>query len=485
MSSTVRRAPALLLALSACFNPSGSNTGDDPASTGAASSTSTSTSTSTTTTGSAATEVVTAADGPTTGDPSTTASVTETTGDASSGTTGADCPDRCAAPTPVCDPATLDCVECLSNGDCPGGDVCDLDTHTCRGCLRHDECSLACERDLGVCFPPDAAVIAVKTDLQCSDKACVDLPCCTVAEALKKAAALPNKYVVINVSHGTADTDASIISVNELTGDDRRFAILGPPTLAKLQTNVDAPLITLEKLDPNSPPLDSKLYLSHLRVSAAAGVRCSRAARLWIDDSELVANGSGSGLRAHGCAVNVERTIIASNAGGVEAHDGAVVGLVNTIVGGSSSQPELQVTSGATLFGVYVTVVDQPTADGSLLSCPEAFDVTLRNSILVAGKNPNVPNPVLCDRPLHLNWSVVSPPGLVTKGADNIPIADPELELPFRSWNGHDFLIDPGKPPGQIAGTARWLLGDPETDINGTERPNVHESFDFPGADIP
>jgi hypothetical protein len=495
VSRTVRRASALLLALSACFNPSGNNTGDEPASTGAATSTSASTSSPTTTseTSAASTGAVTTAPtgttevGPTTGDPSTTSSVTETTGDASSGTTGDDCPVRCQAPTPVCDPATLDCVECLSNDHCPGGaePVCDLDTHTCRGCLRHDECSLACERDLGVCFPADAAVIPVKTEALCSPNACVELPCCTVADALTKAAGLQNKYVVINMSHGTADTDSAIINVNELTGDDRRFAILGPPTLGELQANVNAPLINFEKLDPNSMPLKTKLYLSHLRVSGAAGVRCSRAAQLWIDDSALVANGSGSGLRAYGCAVNVERTTIVGNAGGVEAHNGAVVGLINTIVGGSSSQPELLVTSSSTLFGVYVTVADQPAVDGSLISCPEALDVTLRNSIFVAGKNPNVPNPFLCDAPLHLNWSVVTPAGLINKGGNNLPIADPEAELPFKSWKGNDFLLDPGKPPGQITAAARWLVGDPETDINGTPRPNVDESFDYPGADIP
>jgi hypothetical protein len=488
VSRLVRRAPALLLALSACFNPAGVDTSGEPGSTGASTgaATSSSTSTSDTATTGAVTTVptgTTAVD-PTTVDPATTASTTTSTSETSSGTTGPDC-GGCQVPTPVCDPATLDCVECLTDDQCPGGTepVCDPDSHTCRGCLAHGECDLACERDLGSCFPPDAAVLEVSTELVCPGTACIDEPCCSLSDALKKASQLPNQYVVIRMSHGTADIDTTPVSVSELTGDDRRIAVLGPPSLARIEANIAGPLISLERLEAIDAPLKTKLYLSHLRVSAGGGVRCLRATRLWIDDSTLIANSGGSGLQVHDCAANAERTMIVGNAGGVEAHDGAVVGLASTIVGGSSSQPELLVDSGSTLFGVYVTVADQPAVDGSLIQCMGAVDVTLRNSIFVAGQS--MLNPVACDTPLHLNWTAVSPPGLVTKGESNLPIADPKTELPFKNWDGHDFLIDPDKPPGQIVAAAFWLDGDPKTDINGTPRANMHESPDFAGADKP
>lgn len=488
MSRTVRRASALLLALSACFNPSGNTTSDEPASTGGATSDTTEGATSipATSTGAVTTAPTGTTDVDSTTDigPTTGSSTTATT-ESSSGTTGLDC--GCRAPTPVCDPLTLDCVECLTDAHCPGGlePVCDPDSHTCRGCLAHSECELACERDVGNCFPPDAPVIEVRTELVCPASACVDQPCCTVSDALKKIKQLPDQYAVVRLSHGTADADTVPIVVSEAIGDDRRIAVLGPPTLGRISANVAAPLISLERMEAVDTQLKSKLYLSHLEVSGGGGVRCMRATRLWIDDSKLVANSGGSGLQARNCAANAERTVIVGNSGGVEAHDGAVVSLVSTIVGGSSSQPELSVTTGSQLFGVYVTVADQPSVDGSLLSCPGAIEVTLRNSIFVAAKNDGVPNPATCELALFLHNSVVAPPTLNNKGQSNFPVTDPKTEVPFKDWAANDFLIDPDKPPG-VAGTAAvWLDGDPKTDIDGDPRANVNESFDFAGADRP
>jgi hypothetical protein len=481
--SFVRCAPALL-AVSACFNPIGVDTSTDEPTAGTTSSTASATSTPET---AASTEVVTTAPtteiGPLTTDPSTTSS---TTGDGTSGTTGPDC-GTCRGSTPVCDPATLDCVQCLTNDQCPGGDkaICDPDSHSCRGCLRHSECALACERDIGVCFPPDqTAEIEVSTEQPCPPSSCIDQPCCSVSDAIDKATALPNPYVVIRLAHGTAAFDSNPIHINELTGDGKRIAILGGPGLGRIEANIATPLLNLEMLDPAAVQLKTKLYLSHLQISGGAGVRCSKATRLRIDDSTLIANGSGTGLQVSNCTADVERTTILNNAGGIEAHAGAIVGLVNTIVGGSSSQPELRVDSGSQLSGVYVTVADHPFADGSLLNCPEAADVTLRNSIFVAGKNDSVPNPILCDTPLHLHHSAVAPPTLVPKGESNFPVVDPALELPFKSWAAHDYLLDPTKPPGS-AFAAIWTDGDPKTDINGTLRPTSDGTPDYAGADVP
>ncbi len=48
---------------------------------------------------------------------------------------------RCTGATPACNPTTVACVECVANTDCPmARAVCDLPTHTCKGCLTDADC---------------------------------------------------------------------------------------------------------------------------------------------------------------------------------------------------------------------------------------------------------------------------------------------------------------------------------------------------------
>ena len=56
--------------------------------------------------------------------------------DNSSGARAFACSDtgECALPTPICDPATDTCVQCMSVDDCPLGQVC-LEGNRCGGCV--------------------------------------------------------------------------------------------------------------------------------------------------------------------------------------------------------------------------------------------------------------------------------------------------------------------------------------------------------------
>jgi hypothetical protein len=49
------------------------------------------------------------------------------------------CASACDGDTPVCDPSTGGCVECLRAEDCDDGDLCS-DAHTCIECTRNEHC---------------------------------------------------------------------------------------------------------------------------------------------------------------------------------------------------------------------------------------------------------------------------------------------------------------------------------------------------------
>ncbi len=50
---------------------------------------------------------------------------------------------QCSSPTPVCDPGSRNCVQCVQTSDCPSGDICVTDTCTasslCSVCICDDE----------------------------------------------------------------------------------------------------------------------------------------------------------------------------------------------------------------------------------------------------------------------------------------------------------------------------------------------------------
>jgi hypothetical protein len=473
LAPRLRRAVAgFSLALAGCFNPGGVESSDtDP--------------TSASTSGPVMTTVIptgTDSSDPTTGAPTTTDAGTSTTGPSTATsspdtTDGFDCV-QCMAPTPKCDGQA--CVECLGDSDCvePGEGVCDPAGKFCRPCLRHSDCDLACELDVGACFPKN------DTENGCEFESCTsDALCCSADAAVKRGAKIGTKYIVVRLSHGSAPVDDITVTLSEdLELGDRRIAILGEPTLSRLEADTVAPLVFLGTFNIAAPPLPTKMYLSHLRISGGAGVWCQRAQLMWVADSLLVDNDQSSGVDVRACALTMERSLVLDNAGGVEAQDAAHVRLFNTVVGGSIGRAELTAASNAVLEGVYVTIADEPTKEEAItLACGEGGAIHLRNSI-VAAAPPNPP--VDCNGTLTIDDSLVAPMTLAGEGQGNIGVADPALDIPFKSWPDHDFLLDPAKP-GNVSGIAVWTENDPPTDIDDTPRPTIPGSPDYPGADIP
>ena len=62
----------------------------------------------------------------------------------------------CSSATPICDVPSGDCIECLSNADCPTAErhLCDPDTHGCAECTMDSDChstTETCSKFLGAC----------------------------------------------------------------------------------------------------------------------------------------------------------------------------------------------------------------------------------------------------------------------------------------------------------------------------------------------
>lgn len=69
---------------------------------------------------------------------------------------GRSCADSssCAPPTPYCDPTNHVCIECLSDRNCPSGEVCNATLGTCVRCLSDADCPAStpyCSATAGKC----------------------------------------------------------------------------------------------------------------------------------------------------------------------------------------------------------------------------------------------------------------------------------------------------------------------------------------------
>jgi hypothetical protein len=102
-------------------------------------------------------------------------------GAGAAGAAGSDpCDGSCRGPTPVCDPATADCVECTKSSHCGGSTpVCDTDSGTCVQCTAAD--TTACDGDTPVCDTSASQCVACNAASDCTsagaarchDHACV------------------------------------------------------------------------------------------------------------------------------------------------------------------------------------------------------------------------------------------------------------------------------------------------------------------------
>jgi hypothetical protein len=97
----------------------------------------------------------------------------------------------CSLATPICDVPSGDCVECLTNADCPSAErhLCDPDTHGCAECTTDGDCHSpteveVCSKFLGSCAVRCATVMdcPVATDPYCNTKIGFCVECQTDAD---------------------------------------------------------------------------------------------------------------------------------------------------------------------------------------------------------------------------------------------------------------------------------------------------------------
>lgn len=453
--------------------------------------------------------VHTGGESPTTGDAGTTGTNSGGPVDpstvSSGGSTGG-C-GACPSGAPVCVEGA--CVECDSDDACPGG-VCELGTHTCVecsldadctepatpfcvdgdciGCSEHAQCpNGACELDIGACFPNDGTLVLYSQSGQadtCASNDCLsaDQPCCSVQAALDATLGpVPaHTHIIVHALKGSAPETVNVLPVAEM--GDKHIAVLGEgrPEFADVYAR---PIFEIDHTA-------GKLFIAGVEIISGkgmAGVQCSGGALLWIDDSgirDVVRTGPNQarGVSSELCDTVVRRSQLVGSEGGVIAQGPMSVRLVNTLIGDSPGGFEISTLGGPTITLLYTTVGDSDGGPGSVFNCPgDTTSITIRNSIVVSSGAGDLS--IACmGVPLTVDRSIVSAPALVGLGEGNVFVDAPDIALPFVQWGVDLHLTGDGGP---AAGAARWLAGDPRTDIDGELRPVTPGVPDVAGADLP
>lgn len=201
----------------------------------------------------------------------------------------------CAAPTPVCEPDTDRCVECVGVGpqdDCPNRRLCDK--NVCKQCTEDSECPDGlCLRNGGC---PAASAIAFATADGTSNTTCSLSQPCTLAAAL----ATGREYVRVRGNHaltGPLVLTRTVRIYGPLDGTRPRLTGAGP--IFDISGNVTVELRNLE-----------------LFGSTAEGVLVRSGAPTVDLETVDIIGSAGLGISAGNAALKVSYAIIASNAGG-------------------------------------------------------------------------------------------------------------------------------------------------------------------------
>lgn len=329
--------------------------------------------------------------------------------------------------TPLCEGA--DCVECRPDDPLAcGGEhlLCDEASHACVPCTEHGQCgSGACELAVGQCFAAGAIV-----------------------EIAGNAQSLFN--AVSNVEPG----GSQVFMVHELAGDAAYNGVLVDQgkTIALLAAPGDRPRVAGTGGDPSlrGQGAGTSLYVDGLRVVGnlqGRGVELDTGALAWLDRSHIVQNTDG----------------------GILATTGAELTLRNGFVGGGTDVMGIDI-NGASANIVYSTVGTSTFGMVPVLSCSGSGVVDVRNSIVMGqGDDPTI----------ETSCAAAS----VTHSATEANVG-PVVVGWFVDFNNGDFSLTASG--GDIfAGLAQWQAGDPETDIDGDDRPSIVGAADHAGADIP
>jgi hypothetical protein len=336
------------------------------------------------------------------------------------------------------------CVQCTAKdaSACMGTTpVCDAGSNTCVACSAHDQCGeTACNLYTGACLPGDAVVEVGGPK--------PDYP--TLAMAVASFAEGAEGTIVVH--EGDYNESATV-------DGGRVLAFLA----AKLGPGVDpprwfrsagaSPQLTVGA---DSTVLVDGLQLSGNASSAVPGLRVD-GGRAWLDRSRVVTN----------------------NGGGIVAQAGAELTLRNCFVGDGTNGANGLTITGSSAEVIYTTLGSgfDNFEDVFPLACTSPMAVSVRNSLLVSFDNAaageiSCPMVVVTD----------SASEALIPGTGNVALGDVGMSW-FVDIAAGDFHLD--APPAALSGVARWQAGDPSTDIDGDPRPQVDDTEDHAGADVP
>jgi hypothetical protein len=221
----------------------------------------------------------------------------------------------------------------------------------------------------------------------------------------------------------------------------------------------------------------SKVYASgvYLRASPTEGIRCLTGGTLWLEDSRL-GLATGAALTASACDIRIRRSQIIGNVGGgLELTNGSDLRLWSSIVGGNGD--DAAGTVGVSLtdssFDIrYATIANNTatTAPPGTLVCTGSSG-TVRNSILLAEAQS-----VDC-----VGATFTGSYSDALLGGDNL--RDPYDPALFADTTANDYHVKSSST--DLMGVARWELGDPRHDVDGTLRGGIPGGADWTGADVP
>ncbi len=191
------------------------------------------------------------------------------------------------------------CVQCLGNDQCAAGQLCDTQTHECRGCAQHSECaSNVCDPVLATCAVTDEVVYVDSANGSFAGNCGThDLPCSSLDTGLGKVNA-DRHYLSL---FGTFNFPKISLA--------QRITIVGYGS-ATLDTGFD-PQMAGALIDVKA---GADVVLDGLKIinnQGGEGITCANA-KLWIGHS-VISKHMGNGISASKCSLDIEDTEISGN----------------------------------------------------------------------------------------------------------------------------------------------------------------------------